>query len=185
MTPRPRSSRLSAIDWVDAALDLLTADGVAAVKISRLCERLKVTKGSFYWHFADLDALWEAMAERWRETHDAKFTGFDEIASLPPGQRVAALATMLMDERNLTVEAAIRDWARVNPRVAESVRKIDSEVFDAVTAALRELDIDEERARLTAGLLVYAGIGYIHGHDALPSPTADELRSVIAGLLGA
>lgn len=184
MTSSRRSPRLSATDWVDAALELLTSDGVSAVKISRLCERLDVTKGSFYWHFADLDALWEAMAERWRETHDATFTGLGEITALPPGERVAALATMLMNERNLTVETAIRDWAHVNPRVAESVRGIDKEVFDAVNAALLELDIDRGRARLIAGLLVYAGIGYIHAHDGLPSPTADELRSVIAGLLG-
>lgn len=183
MSTTRRSTRLSATDWVDAALALLTADGVSSVKISRLCERLDVTKGSFYWHFSDLDALWEAMAERWRETHNATFTGLDEVTALPPAERVATLATMLMSERNLTVETAIRDWARVNPRVAESVRRIDNEVFDAVYAALLELDIDAERARLTAGLLVYAGIGYIHAHDGLPSPTPDELRAVIAALL--
>ncbi|MGO3325540.1 TetR/AcrR family transcriptional regulator [Gordonia sp. (in: high G+C Gram-positive bacteria)] len=183
MTMTRRGPRLSATDWVDAALALLTADGVSSVKISRLCERLDVTKGSFYWHFGDLDSLWEAMAERWRETHDATFTGLGEVTALPPADRVEALATMLMSERNLTVETAIRDWARVNPRVAESVRRIDNEVFDAVYAALLELDIDAERARLTAGLLVYAGIGYIHAHDGLPSPTPDELRSVIAALL--
>lgn len=183
MTTTRRSPRLSATDWVDAALALLTADGVSSVKISRLCDRLGVTKGSFYWHFSDLDALWEAMAERWRETHNAKFTELDEIATLPPDQRVVALAGMLMNAENLVVETAIRDWARSNPRVAESVRRIDSEVFKAVNAAMLELGIDAERARLTAGLLVYAGIGYIHGHEALPSPTPDELRSVIAALL--
>ena len=184
MTTTRRTSRLTADDWTDAALELLTSDGVGGVKISRLCTRLDVTKGSFYWHFADLDALWEAMAQRWQATHDAKFTELDEIGSLPPDQRVVALAGTLMNPRNLAVETAIRDWARTNPRIAESVRQIDSAVFKAVHAALLELDIDPERARLTAGLLVYAGIGYVHGHEALPSPTPEELQTVIGGLLG-
>ncbi|MBB4134220.1 TetR/AcrR family transcriptional regulator [Gordonia humi] len=178
-----RGARLSSTDWVDAALDLLTADGVGAVKISRLCERLGVTKGSFYWHFDDLETLWESMADRWRQTHDAKFTELDEIAALPPRERVVSLAAMLMTARNLAVERAIRDWARTNPRMAESVRQIDSEVFKAVYAALLELDVDDERARLIAGLLVYAGIGYIHGHDGLPTPNPEELTSVITALL--
>ncbi len=178
-----RTPRLSATDWVDAALGLITTEGVSSVKIARLCAVLGVTKGSFYWHFDDIDALWEAMAQRWHETHDSRPSRLSELSSLPPDERVVTLATMLMSDRNLTVETAIRDWARTNNRVAQTVAQIDRDVFDLVHASMLELNVDPARARLFAGLLAYAGIGYIHGHDALPSPTPEELRVAITGLM--
>lgn len=178
--PRPR---LSADDWVDAALTLLTAEGVAGLKISRLCDDLGVTKGSFYWHFKDLDALWEAMAEHWRSLTSARIRELHELAELPAEGRLLTLSSMLLSDHHLTVETAIRDWARSNAQVAETVRRIDGEVFNVVYATLSDLDMSADQARLLAGLLVYAGIGYIHGHEGLPNPTPEELQRAISGLL--
>lgn len=178
----PRT-RLSADDWVDAALTLITAEGVTGLKIARLCDQLEVTKGSFYWHFKDLDALWEAMAERWRSLNSARISELHQLAELPVDGRLLTLSTMLMSDHHLTVETAIRDWARSNAQVAETVRQIDGEIFNVVYATLAELDMSADQARLLAGLLVYAGIGYIHGHEGLPSPTPEELQRAISGLL--
>lgn len=181
----PPRTRLSATDWVDAALALITAEGVAGLRIARLCDELGVTKGSFYWHFADLDALWEAMAERWRELTHSQRGQWQELSDLPADGRIVALSTMLISDRHLTVETAIRDWARTNEKVAETVRQIDGEVFDVVRTTLEELDMSASQARLLAGLLVYAGIGYIHGHEGLPTPTPEELQRALTGLLAA
>ena len=186
MTTTRRSTRLSKTDWIDTALSILIAEGVGGLKIARLCDELHVTKGSFYWHFKDIDALWEAMAERWRETNSLTITTeLRDLVSLPASDRLVALATMLMSEKNLTVETAIRDWARTNDKVAQTVRRIDAEALNVVYETLRELHVTEEQSRLMAGLLVYAGIGYIHGHEGLPSPTADELNTAIGSLLAA
>ncbi|MFA9270109.1 MAG: TetR/AcrR family transcriptional regulator, partial [Baekduiaceae bacterium] len=59
-TPRSSASkastpRLSVDDWVACALEVLADEGVAGIKIPTLCKRLGVTKGSFYWHFSDLE----------------------------------------------------------------------------------------------------------------------------------
>ncbi|MCF8571242.1 TetR/AcrR family transcriptional regulator [Gordonia sp. HY002] len=183
MTPSRRSSRLSAVDWVDAALGLLAAEGVRGVKISRLCEELAVTKGSFYWHFTDLDALWEAMAVRWQEVNRLRVAELHGLTEMPADARLIALSTMLISDSHLTVEKAIRDWARSNEKVAETVRNIDGEIFKVVDDTLQELTMSADKARLLAGLLVYAGIGFIHGHDGLPTPTPEELRHAISGLI--
>lgn len=185
MAASRRTNRLTAIDWVDAALALVTSEGVRGVKISHLCETLEVTKGSFYWHFKDLDALWEAMAERWQEINRQRITELHGLSEMPADARLIALSTMLISESHLTVETAIRDWARVNEKVAETVRNIDAEVFGVVERTLRELEMSASQARLLAGLLVYAGIGYIHGHEGLPTPTPDELQNAISALLSA
>jgi hypothetical protein len=45
------SNRLGLDDWIQAGYALLAEEGIQAIKIDRLCDRLGVTKGSFYWHF--------------------------------------------------------------------------------------------------------------------------------------
>src|SRR5664279_4441164 len=58
--------RLGAEDWVQAGLRTLARRGVSNVRVERLARDLKVTKGSFYWHFTDRDALLDAMLSSWR-----------------------------------------------------------------------------------------------------------------------
>ena len=70
--------RLSADDWVRAALDTMVDEGIGGVKIQRLCDRLGVTKGSFYWHFADRDALVAAALAVWeQQSTEARISALD------------------------------------------------------------------------------------------------------------
>ena len=56
------TTRLSASDWVDVGFAFLGEEGIQGIKIDRMAERLGVTKGSFYWHFKDLDDFLQAVA---------------------------------------------------------------------------------------------------------------------------
>ncbi len=51
------NSQLSVDDWVQEGFRVLAEDGVKALTLGQLCTRLGVTKGSFYWHFADMSGL--------------------------------------------------------------------------------------------------------------------------------
>ena len=51
--------------WAEAALGAIATGGIKAVAVEPLAARLGVTKGSFYWHFADRRALIDAALERW------------------------------------------------------------------------------------------------------------------------
>jgi AcrR family transcriptional regulator len=59
--------RLTAADWELAALEMIAENGLASVAVEPLAKRLKVTKGSFYWHFATREALLAAALKRWSE----------------------------------------------------------------------------------------------------------------------
>src|SRR3954454_17829931 len=59
--------RLTAQDWADAALAAMGEGGLAAVAVEPLAARLGATKGSFYWHFANLEALIEAALSLWEQ----------------------------------------------------------------------------------------------------------------------
>lgn len=63
---------LTAEAWAAAALQAIAAGGLEAVAVEPLARQLGVTKGSFYWHFQNRDALLRAALELWerRETDD-------------------------------------------------------------------------------------------------------------------
>lgn len=64
-TPRSR--------WIEEGLRALAAGGPDAVRVEALAQALGVTKGGFYGHFADRNALVEEMLGTWerRATDDA------------------------------------------------------------------------------------------------------------------
>jgi AcrR family transcriptional regulator len=82
--------RLTAEAWVAAALEALEKRGLAAVAVEPLAAELGATKGSFYWHFKDRDALVHATLERWE--HDETDAVISQLAAIgEPGQRLEVL----------------------------------------------------------------------------------------------
>src|ERR1044071_6914972 len=62
---REKPVRLDAAAWIAAGFDALADGGVDAVRVEPLAKALDITKGSFYWHFADRRALLDAMLQSW------------------------------------------------------------------------------------------------------------------------
>lgn len=172
--------RLSATAWTERALALLVAEGPAAVKLTRLCSDLGVTKGSFYWHFTDLEALMASAADRWCADTRGLMLELDVVQHLPPLERLRVMALRLIDDDAWHIERALREWARTDDGVAKVLEETEAFIFDTVRAALSELGADPDAARLRAGLLVYAGVGFAHGGHALPKPEPSDIDDLIA-----
>ena len=64
---KDKIARLDADAWIAAAFDALAEGGIDAVRVEPLAKSLAITKGSFYWHFADRRALIDAMLAAWTE----------------------------------------------------------------------------------------------------------------------
>ena len=47
----------SRTELIDAAIDIILKDGIDALRIEDVCDRVGVTKGSLYWHFNDRTGL--------------------------------------------------------------------------------------------------------------------------------
>jgi AcrR family transcriptional regulator len=166
---KAQASRLSVDDWVSAALELLAEGGVGAVKIDRLCVRLGVTKGSFYWHFDDFESFLAAVAERWGDDRDAIRDEFAGLADLPPRERITAMIEALFDPSQWPLDRAVREWARTDERVRERVAKSDRWIRLQVRKALLELGFPKNEADLRADALFYAGVGFIHAAREVPA----------------
>jgi AcrR family transcriptional regulator len=163
------SNRLSVEDWVQAGYSILAEDGIKALTIERLCRRLRVTKGSFYWHFTDMPGYRAALIAAWGELRDDDRRHIADLAELPPRERLSQMMTSLLGTRHWTLERAMREWARTDEDVAASVGAADQRVLSAVRQAFLDFGFDAQDADLRANATFAAGIGFLHLSGERPS----------------
>jgi AcrR family transcriptional regulator len=155
-----RPARIGREDWISAALVLLQREGIAGVRVEPLALRLKVTKGSFYWHFKDRAALHTAMIDHWRAITTREVierfdrTGGDARVKL---RRLIALATGAVAP--VALDTAMRAWARQDPAVAAAVAATDNERVAFISALLCEMGIKPGVADLRARIVYLAAVG--------------------------
>ena len=131
MAPRAavQNSNLDAAAWIEAAFDALADGGIDAVRVDPLAKKLSVTRGSFYWHFADRAALHAAMLKEWRKRQSYQVgTRIESQASTPDERLKRTLAlpnSSPRAKRAAAIEIAIRLWSRRDAEAAKAVRHID------------------------------------------------------------
>jgi AcrR family transcriptional regulator len=124
---RPRERRtLTRADWIGTAVEALARDGLRAVAVEPLAERLGATKGSFYWHFRDRNALLQAAVEHWEATViDESIARLEEIAD--PIERHNATVELLngspKDVKIFLVLLWNADHVVIAPAIERIVRK--------------------------------------------------------------
>jgi AcrR family transcriptional regulator len=101
-------NRLGLDDWIQAGFALLAEEGIKALKIDRLCDRLGVTKGSFYWHFDGMPSYRATLIQSWGELRDEDRRAFDDMDGLAPRERLTQMMTSLVSPRHWTLERAMR-----------------------------------------------------------------------------
>jgi AcrR family transcriptional regulator len=171
-TEGPAGNRLSVDDWLQAGYAILAAEGMKALKIDRLCDRLGVTKGSFYWHFDGMPSYRTALVQAWGELRDEDRRHIDEMGDIPPRERLSKMMASLVSPRHWTLERAMREWARSDESVAASVRAADRRLLRAVRQAFLDYGFDREDADLRADATFAAGIGFLHLSGASPDEGA-------------
>ena len=170
------NTRLSIDDWIQAGFAILAEEGIKALKIDRLCRRLDVTKGSFYWHFTDIAGYRSALVQAWGELRGDDRRDLGELAALPPRERLSEMMSSLVSARHWTLERAMREWARTDEDVAASVRAADLRVLAAVRQAYLDYGFETDDADLRAGATFAAGVGFLHLAGPQPSARAAASR---------
>lgn len=115
--------QLTPHDWSTAALRAMASGGVAAVSVNALAGKLRATRGSFYWHFKDRDALLSAALELWEQTNTtALILEIRDIAD--PRQRLTALLTIALGAEDIGgLESAVVAHAD-HPAIAPVLRRV-------------------------------------------------------------
>ncbi len=155
----PARERLSAETWARAALEALTAGGLAAVAVEPIAARLGATKGSFYWHFPGRDALVDAALDLWQRVHtDAVIAELDRLAD--PRERLRRLAVTTLGHAGDgdPVVSLLRDVD--DPRVRRVLATVTRRRVDYVRAQLVDSGVAPEEAGRRATLAYAAYVGW-------------------------
>ena len=180
--------RLTPTDWIKAAFRALTSGGPQAIRAEAIARTLKVSKGSFYWHFADVPALKQAMLDHWikRATQDiidlVETEASDAKARLHLLVQVATTVPV-GDYGGILAEAAIRDWARYDKNAAKTLKSVDLKRLDFVENQFRAHGIpsDQSKQRATALYAALIGLDQLSYHG-LATPSTD-LNALLDQLL--
>lgn len=149
--------------WIEAAQQALGAGGPEAVRVEALATSLGVSKGGFYWHFKDRQALLDEMLDGWEKT----VVG-DVIANLEstPAEPRAKLQQLfeLAPKVDFAVELALRDWARRDREVAKRLRRIDSRRMEYLRLLFGQFCADENdvEARSMLAFSLFIGSYFIN-----------------------
>ena len=169
--------RLTTERYFEEALALLGEQGSQALTIAAMCERLDVTKGSFYHHFSGMPAFCDELLAYWEREHSDRLIALS-LAESDSSLRITSITEMAVNLPHAS-ESAIRAWGRSSPDVAAVVERVDQHRERHVVESLESLGLPPERARIFARLALDLLIG-IQTREVPPSPTrARELLQEI------
>lgn len=159
--PSEMQTPLTRDDWTRAALDALTTGGIDAVQITRLAARVGATRGSFYWHFEDRDALLASLLDIWRSRNTGvMLVVLDGAGGLDEG--ILNLFSVWVDHTQFdpALDEAIRGWAKRDDKVARALRTEDAARVDAIAAFFRRQGFADPEAFIRARVLYFTQLSF-------------------------
>lgn len=175
--------RLGQQEWIDAGLGALARDGIDAVRIERLAPVLNVTKGSFYWHFKDRNALLEALLEAWQSRATTAIIDAVEAKGGDARTKLANLFTIvsLIDG---PLDRAIRSWAMQDGTATTALQEVDRRRLDYLVILFVDVGFSAAEALARARLLYHALIGqFMMGEPVAHGDRLTECLDIILPML--
>jgi len=175
------TEQLSADDWIKQGLKTLASSGFTALKADPLAKAMGVSRGSFYWHFADLGAFHAAILKRWREIAAEQIIADVEAGG---GEPLAALLRRSFGAR-LDLERAVRNWAAFDAAAQVAVRAIDRRRIDYIETLLTMRGLAPAMAQARAQILYWTFLGFALSGTPVPAARLqrllDEILQMVSG----
>ena len=179
-------TRLTRDNWLDEAFKAVVAGGFDNVKVLAIAEKLKVTRGSFYWHFTDHADLVGSLLMRWKLAQlelDEKLKSHRSDDPVKDLEFVvdAAFNQAGSELENLLFEQALRALSHLHAGAAQLLVEVDAERINLFESKFLAIVKDKAKARDLAALLYLAIVG---GYQALSRPVnPPNIRAYVQGLI--
>jgi len=174
------TERLSKADWIAHGLRTLARDGANALKVGPMAAALKVSRGSFYWHFRDIADFQNQLLQRWQESSTDQVIQSLDARKGEPGLLRELMRSAFTSSRRL--DRAIRSWAAEDRAAATIVATVDAKRIARIAALLIEAGVQAEHADHRAAFLYWAFLGQVavmdRRHASLPAAALDRITGL-------
>ena len=154
---RSMTDRLARSDWISHGLRRLAAEGAQALKVGPMADGLKVSRGSFYWHFRDIADFRSQLLQAWQEQATDRVIRDLEARKDRPDRLKQLMRRAFATRRSL--DRAIRSWAAEDRRVAAIVSSVDARRVAYIARMLAAAGVDGQKAQRRAAFLYWAFLG--------------------------
>jgi len=170
--------QLSAEDWLKHGMKTLAEEGFTALRVVPLAKAMGVSRGSFYWHFADIEAFHADILKLWRDIAAERIIADVEAAAAKGNPLELLLLRVFGEQRGL--ENAVRRWAVVNAAARIAVQGIDKRRVSYVEGLIRDAGVAPDDARMRAQILYWTYLGFALSDRPLSSA---QQRCVVQEML--
>lgn len=174
-------SALTAKDWEDAALAALERGGAAAVSVEAIARQLGSTKGSFYWHFENREALLTAALVRWETQYTSLVIAHLETIGAPRERLTWLLRATSSSESSWRIHIALGASAD-DPLVRAALARVSKRRISYLEACYRDLGSAKGKARQQALLAYAAYLGFLRLRIEGPAELTDP-KAYIASMI--
>jgi len=178
--------KLAREDWEQAALQMLAKRGLVGLAIEPLARELGVTKGSFYWHFTDRNALLKSALDKW-ESADAHNLAVLLENDLPARDKLIQFfhtsSRPHLTHQVYAALIAIPQCSSKDEWLSLLLQRVDNHRIQQLSMAFAELDAD--RADFHARLAYYAYVGFLQlqSRGLAPQPDTIEFEQYLKHLI--
>jgi AcrR family transcriptional regulator len=151
--------KLGRQDWLTIGLKTLVESGIEAVRVEPLAKLLKVTRGSFYWHFKNRDDLLEAILQEWEIRNTESIIQKVEAVDTGPREKLLNLLEIAARDDN-HLEKAVRIWGVHDTRTSAALGRMDQRRLEYLESLFLELGFSKTEAKVRARIVYSVRLGW-------------------------
>lgn len=160
--------------------------GVHEVRVEKIARSLKVSKGSFYWHFENRSALLTQMLDFWEQQGTRAIIERTQATDPSSKKRLRSLVDVVFQSTAIEIafEIQVRAWASTDSEVQSVVNRVDERRVAYMQELLSSTRTSHARARaeLTYSVLLGDMLRRNYGKPEIDRGQLRVLKSVLLDL---
>jgi AcrR family transcriptional regulator len=174
---------------LDTAADLLVVGGIEAINTNAVAERAQIAVGSIYQYFANKEAIFTALSDRYMQQLAANTLAAlqQDVAGLSGAMMVdRVIDPMIAFERRHPAFRYLQASVENSGAMADAAKQMDREILATIQDLLQrtypqlELSQSQEMARVMKAL--YKGISYLIQQEAEILQTGGDIEVLLGSM---